>query len=313
VTRGLDEREMESTGSKMPAAHTLRILLLVSIVAALATGCGSAASAPRDAPGPRSFDGQRAYEYALDQCEIGPRPPGTEAGWATGDYIIEQLEELGWAVETEEFEYVGVRLRNVVGKLGQGPVVILGAHYDTRPVADRDAEHADQPIIGGNDGASGVAVLLELAAVLAQHPLENEVWLAFFDGEDSGNLEGWPFCVGSSYMAEHLTVVPDYVIVVDMVGDAQQELPYEGNSDPILRARLWNIAADLGYEQFVPQVGHSILDDHLPFLREGIPAVDIIDFDYPYWHTVEDTCDKVRAESLERVGRVLEEFLVGGK
>lgn len=313
MTRGLDEREMESTGSKMPAAHTLRILLLVSIVAALATGCGSAASAPESAPGPRSFDGQRAYEYALDQCEIGPRPPGTEAGWATGDYIIEQLEELGWAVETEEFEYVGVMLRNVVGKLGQGPVVILGAHYDTRPVADRDAEHADQPIIGGNDGASGVAVLLELAAVLAQHPLENEVWLAFFDGEDSGNLEGWPFCVGSSYMAEHLTVVPDYVIVVDMVGDAQQELPYEGNSDPILRARLWNIAADLGYEQFVPQVGHSILDDHLPFLREGIPAVDIIDFDYPYWHTVEDTCDKVRAESLERVGRVLEEFLVGGK
>ncbi len=260
---------------------------------------------------PRSFDGQRAYEYALEQCEIGPRPSGTEAGWATGDYIIARLKDLGWAVETEEFEYQGVQLRNVVGKLGEGSVVILGAHYDTRPVADRDAQHADQPIIGGNDGASGVAVLLELAAVLTQHPLENEVWLVFFDGEDRGKLEGWPFSVGSTYMAEHLTVEPDYVIVVDMVGDAQQELPYEVNSDPILRARLWNIAAELGYEEFVAELGPPIVDDHLPFLREGIPAVDIIDFDYPYWHTIEDTCDKVSGESLERVGRVLEEFLLG--
>jgi glutaminyl-peptide cyclotransferase len=112
-------------------------------------------------------------------------------------------------------------------------------------------------------------------------------------------------------MAEHLTVQPDYVIVVDMVGDTQQELPYEANSDPVLRARLWDIAAELGYEEFVAEVGHGIVDDHMPFVREGIPAVDIIDIDYPYWHTIEDTCDKVSAESLERVGRVLEEFLVG--
>jgi glutaminyl-peptide cyclotransferase len=305
---------MEGVGSKMSSARPLSVLLLVGLVAALSAGCGSAAPAPeggQSASEPRSFDGQRAYEYALDQCEIGPRPSGTEAGWATGDYIIARLEELGWAVETEEFEYQGVQLRNVVGKLGEGPVVLLGAHYDTRPVADRDAQHADQPIVGGNDGASGVAVLLELAAVLTQHPLQNEVWLVFFDGEDRGKLDGWPFSVGSTYMAEHLTVQPDYVIVVDMVGDTQQELPYEANSDPVLRARLWDIAAELGYEEFVAEVGHGIVDDHMPFVREGIPAVDIIDIDYPYWHTIEDTCDKVSAESLERVGRVLEEFLVG--
>jgi glutaminyl-peptide cyclotransferase len=257
------------------------------------------------------FDGQRAYQYALDQCAIGPRPPGSDAGWATGDYIVTHLEELGWEVETQEFRYQGLALRNIIGKLGEGPMVILGAHYDTRPVADRDPEHLNEPIIGGNDGASGVAVLLELADVLPDYELKNEVWLAFFDAEDMGRLDGWPWCVGSSYMAENLAVEPEYVIVVDMVGDSQQELYYEGNSDAVLRRKVWGIASQLGYEQFIPHRRHTITDDHLPFARRGIPAVDIIDFDYPYWHTIEDTCDKIGPGSLERVGRVLEELLTG--
>jgi len=265
----------------------------------------------RKEAGNGGFDGQRAYQYALDQCAIGPRPPGSEAGLVTGDYIITTLEEWGWEVETQEFEYEGVALRNIIGKLGQGPVVILGAHYDTRPVADQDGDHSMEPIIGGNDGASGVAVLLELAAVLSEDRLTNEVWLAFFDAEDSGRLQGWPWCVGSSYMAGQLTVEPAYVIVVDMVGDREQELYYEGNSDVNLREKLWAIAAELGYEQFIPEVRHTMIDDHLPFARMGIPAVDIIDFDYPCWHTIEDTCDKVSPESLERVGRVVEEYLTG--
>ena len=291
---------------------TMIVVVCPCVVALVGCGGGEATPAPEVVePETRPFDGERAYQYALEQCAIGPRPPGSEAGWATGDYIIGQLEELGWESEAQEFEYQGVRLRNVIGSLGQGPVVVLGAHYDTRPVADRDPEHSSEPIIGGNDGASGVAVLLELADVLAQHELQNEIWLAFFDAEDSGHLGGWPFSVGASYMAQHLTVEPVYVIVVDMVGDAQQELYYEGNSDVRLRKRLWDIAAKLGYEEFVPEVRHSIVDDHLPFLSEGIPAVDIIDFDYPYWHTIEDTCEKVSPESLERVGRVLEELLVG--
>ncbi|TKJ31633.1 MAG: hypothetical protein CEE40_01030 [Chloroflexi bacterium B3_Chlor] len=259
------------------------------------------------------FDGERAYQYALDQCAIGPRPPGSEAGWMTGEYIIDQLQGLGWEVDTQAFRYEGVPLRNIIGKFGQGPVVILGAHYDTRPVADRDPEHSDEPILGGNDGASGVAVLLELAAVLPQHQLSNEVWLAFFDAEDSGRLDGWPWCVGSTYVAEELAVEPAYVIVVDMVGDRDQQLCFEGNSDVALRETLWEIAADRGYDEFIPQVRHTVIDDHLPFARKGIPAVDIIDFDYPYWHTVEDTCERVGPESLERVGRVLEEFLTGGQ
>lgn len=294
------------------------LLLLMLTIVALTAGCAPEATEPGPAPATeapmverRSFDGERAYQYALDQCEIGPRPPGTEAGWATGDYIMGRLEELGWEVVAQEFDYRGVRLRNVIGRRGQGPVVVLGAHYDTRPVADRDPEHPNEPVLGGNDGASGVAVLLELADVVGQHELEHEVWLAFFDGEDSGHLGGWPFCVGSAYMAEHLSVGPEWVIVVDMVGDADQQLYYEGYSDQALREKLWDIAADLGYETFVPEVGHPIVDDHVPFLNAGIPAVDIIDIDYPYWHTIEDTCDKVSPESLESVGRVLEKLLVG--
>ncbi len=260
----------------------------------------------------KQFDGERAYRQVIAQCELGPRPTGSQAGWATGDYIIAELEKQGWAVETQEFTYRDVRARNVIGRRGRGPVVILGAHYDTRPRADRDPVDANQPIAGANDGASGVAVLLELARTLAVDKLGNEVWLAFFDAEDRGRIDGWPFSVGARHMAESLTVTPEYVVVVDMVGDADQQLYVERNSNTELTERIWELAADLGYgEQFIPQPKWALIDDHLPFRDRGVAAVDIIDFDYPYWHTTQDTADKVSAASLERVGRVLEVLLEG--
>ena len=165
---------------------------------------------------------------------------------------------------------------------------------------------------GAVDGASGVAVLLELAASLDLNDIEHEIWLAFFDLEDNGRggLPGFEWIVGSSFMAQNLAVTPRAMVLVDMVGDADQQLYYEGNSDPELRAELWRIAAELGYGgQFIPEERHTVVDDHLPFARAGIPAVDIIDFDYPYWHTVEDTVDKASPESLARVGRVLKFWL----
>jgi len=190
-------------------------------------------------------------------------------------------------------------------------VVILGAHYDTRRSADQ--EDSDAPVLGANDGASGVAVLLELARTLDPRRLRHQVWLAFFDAEDNGGLDGWEWCVGSSYMAARLHVFPVAVIVVDMVGDADQQIHFEGNSDPALQMQLWQIAADLGYaDSFIPTYRWTMLDDHVPFAQRSIPAVDIIDFDYPYWHTTQDTLDKVSGASLERVGRVLEVFLEGG-
>ncbi|HUV91133.1 MAG TPA: SUMF1/EgtB/PvdO family nonheme iron enzyme [Anaerolineae bacterium] len=259
---------------------------------------------------PLVFDGEAAYAHVQAQCDLGFRPTGSEAWRATGDYIISHLEQRGWTVETQEFTYRGTPVRNVIGRVGEGPVVILGAHYDTRRSADQ--EDASVPVMGANDGASGVAVLLELARTLEREALQNQVWLAFFDAEDNGQLDGWEWCVGSSHMAANLEVTPEAVVVVDMIGDADQQLYLERNSDAALQTRLWEIAATLGYTgTFIPEYRWAMLDDHVPFAQRGIPAVDVIDFDYPYWHTTQDTPDKVSAESLERVGRVLEVWLEG--
>jgi glutaminyl-peptide cyclotransferase len=280
----------------------LRWFTLISLI--LFVSC-FASCCPKE---PLDFDGNEAYAHAVAQCDFGFRPTGSDAWQATGDYIITELEKHGWTVETQEFTYHDTPVRNIIGRLGQGPVVIVGAHYDTRRSADM--EDASMPVMGANDGASGVAVLLELARTLDRDKLKNEVWLTFFDAEDNGRLDGWEWCVGSSYMAENLAITPAAVIVVDMVGDIDQGLYYEHSSDPVLMEQLWGIAATLNYtDTFFAEYKYSIYDDHRPFIEQGIPAVDIIDFDYEYWHTTQDTPDKVSAESLERVGRVVEVWL----
>jgi hypothetical protein len=297
-------KERKMIRSRSERRIVVRLVSSLVLLLLLFSACGS------PDPEPLLFDGEAAYEHVIAQCDIGFRPTGSEAGWATGDNIISELEAQGWAVETEEFTYRDTPVRNIVGQAGEGPVLILGAHYDTRRSADE--EDPSVPVMGANDGASGVAVLLELARVLDRDQLQNEVWLTFFDAEDNGGLDGWEWIVGSTYMADHLEVEPAAMILVDMVGDADQQLYYEGNSDPALREALWQIAADLGYgDTFIPEVRWTMIDDHVPFARRGIPAVDIIDFDYPYWHTTQDTCDKVSAQSLERVGRVVERYVEG--
>lgn len=270
---------------------------------------------PTETPVPAGpgFSGAAAYELVLSQMDFGPRPTGSAAGWATGDWIIATLQAAGWQTEGQEFEYLGVTGRNIVGRMPASdgePVIILGAHYDTRRVADSDPANPDQPVLGANDGASGVAVLLELARALEPGKIPYQVWLVFFDAEDNGRLDGWDWIVGSTQFAAGLTVRPQFVVVVDMIGDADQQIYYEANSDPAVMAALWRVAAGLGYQDtIIPEYNHSMLDDHTPFVRLGIPAVDMIDFDYPYYHTVEDTADKVSAESLERVGRTIEVYL----
>nr|MBC7243721.1 M28 family peptidase [Chloroflexota bacterium] len=256
------------------------------------------------------FDGQKAYLHVLKQCDFGPRPTGSEENQQTAEYIISELHKSGWVTDVQGFTYRGINARNIIGAQGSGPLIILGVHYDTRPIADRDPIDRNRPVPGANDGASGVAVLLELARVLDLSKAGIQVWLVFFDAEDRGNINGWPFSVGASYMAQRLSVRPEAVVVVDMVGDSEQQLFWEQNSDEQLLRTLWAIAADLGYEKyFIPQYRYAIIDDHLPFRQLGLAAVDIIDFDYPYWHTTEDTLDKVSPESLQRVGRVLETWL----
>jgi len=259
---------------------------------------------------PIEFSGKIAFEHVEAQMKFGPRPTGSTAWQATGNYIIAQLKKFGWAVEEQHFDYRGTGIRNIIGRKGKGPVMILGAHYDTRRRADQDKVNPTAPVPGADDGASGVAVLLELARSLDVSKLHNQVWLAFFDAEDDGDLDGWEWMVGSSYMAQHLAVKPEVVIVVDMVGDADQQIYYDRNSNTLWNRRIWTIAAQLGYDKYlIPQIKWSMYDDHTPFTQQGIPAVDIIDFDYPYWHTTADTSDKLSPDSLEHVGRTLQVLL----
>jgi glutaminyl-peptide cyclotransferase len=244
---------------------------------------------------------------------FGPRWPGSEAHRLVGDFIVEQLIQLGWAAEEQTFEVNGVPGRNIIGRRNEdaGPVLILGAHYDTRLIADR-SPGASQPVPGAVDGASGVAALLELARCLDLHRIDNELWLVFFDLEDQGGgaMPGFDYAAGARHMAENLDVDVEAVVILDMIGSADQRLFFEGNSDPELSAEIWAVAAALGYgDTFIPEIGYTVIDDHLPFVERGITAIDIIDFRYAYWHTVDDTVDKTSAESLEKVGRTVETWL----
>lgn len=213
---------------------------------------------------------------------------------------------------------MGQPVRNVISKLGQGhPWIILGAHYDSRILADHDPNIQNQklPVPGANDGASGVSVLLELGRILPGYFLEehkisnyraNQIWLVFFDAEDNGNIPGWDWILGSRAFVNKLEEQPDAVVIVDMIGDENLNIYIEKNSDQNLSEEIWSLASDLGYSTyFIPIQKYSILDDHIPFIEAGITAIDIIDFDYEYWHTIEDTIDKTSAQSLQIVGDTL--------
>jgi Zn-dependent M28 family amino/carboxypeptidase len=246
------------------------------------------------------------------QESLGPRLPGSDAHAVAVDWISAQAREAGWEVDIQETERMGHPVRNIIAKRGSGaPWIILGAHYDSRMAADQDDDPAkhDQPVPGANDGASGVAVLLELARTLPQNHT-GQTWLVFFDTEDQGSLPGWDWILGSRAFAESLTSAPDAVVIVDMIGDANLNIYKERNSDPALTDLIWQHAAEAGYAaQFIPQYKFSMLDDHTPFLERGYRAIDIIDFDYPHWHTTADTADKVSPESLKAIGDTLLRWL----
>ncbi len=268
------------------------------------------------------FSGTMAYEHVLSQMRFGPRVPGSESITRAADYISDRLKASGMLVTVQDFQYQNLLLgkelpgRNIVGTFGKGEkAVVIGAHYDSRPLADGpNSSNKTKPVPGANDGASGVAIQLELARILASLSPNRRIVLVFFDAEDSGSstsLNGW--IIGSTQFVESLSTqerrMIDFAVVVDMVGDADLNIYREGNSEKSVVDRIWREAARLGYRQFINASRYTILDDHLPFLSAGIPAADIIDFDYPYWHTPNDTEDKVSPQSLEAVGRTLESML----
>ena len=262
------------------------------------------------------FRGESAYAFVEEQMSFGPRTPGSSGHEKERVWIEQSLEGFGWDVEAQSLYYQdqGHKIYNIIGTrpsdLG-GDMIIIGAHYDTRIMADRSEDLDDQshPVPGANDGASGVAVVMELARILPN--LENlDIHLVFFDAEDNGYLDGWEWILGSSMYARRAPNLPDVVVIVDMVGDIDQQIYFERSSDPELREEIWAIAKEHEITSFIPEEKYHILDDHTPFLHRGIPSVLLIDFDYPYWHTTKDTLDKVSAESLENVGIVLKNWLV---
>ena len=267
---------------------------------------------------PQLFSGDRAHKDLQYQTELGPRTPGSEAHNQVVNYIVEEMEEAKWEVEIQQTEMGDQPVRNVITKIGQGrPWIILGAHYDSRLFADMDPNIQNQnlPVPGANDGASGVSVLLELGRILPGYfedapEISNyrakQIWLVFFDAEDNGNIPGWDGILGSRAFVNELEGQPDAVVIVDMIGDKNLNIYMEKSSDQNLSEEIWSVASDLGYSTyFIPLQKYGILDDHIPFIEAGITAIDIIDFDYEYWHTIEDTLDKTSAQSLQVVGDTL--------
>jgi len=259
------------------------------------------------------FDGQRAYTDVETQVAFGPRIPGSDGHTKAQEWMRDELVKAGWQVEIQESVAMGHPIQNIVAKRGdESPQILLGAHYDTRMFADNDPDPANHslPVPGANDGASGVAVLLELARVLPKDSVP--VWLVFFDAEDNGNIDGWDWILGSTEFVKNNPIQPRAVVIVDMIGDADLNIYKERNSNSDLTNEIWGIAQNLENDTvFIPDYKFSMMDDHTPFLRAGIPAIDIIDFDYPYWHTMQDTPDKVSAGSLQAVGETLQVWIMG--
>jgi hypothetical protein len=308
----------------IPDIKTAQTTLEPAPVSNSPTPPSTASSTPTQTPPPTAtppptvasivapFDGWRAYADVETQVAFGPRIPGTEGHAKVQEWMRAELEATGWQVKIQKSEALGHPIENVVAKRGEAPPqIIIGAHYDSRMFADHDPDPANHklPVPAANDGASGVAVLLELARSLPDETIP--VWLVFFDAEDNGRIEGWDWILGSREFVKNNILQPRAVVIVDMIGDADLNIYKERNSNPELTDEIWEVARRLGYDNiFIPDYKYSMLDDHTPFLEAGIPAVDIIDFDYPYWHTTQDTPDKVSAESLRVVGETLLTWII---
>lgn len=266
------------------------------------------------------FDGVTALGYVEHQLAFGPRIPNTDGHRLTADWLVEHLTARADTVIVQSWTHRTRRgdtlaLRNIFARFRPeaSERVLFVAHWDTRPLADKSANLAAQrqPVPGANDGASGVAVLLGVADVLHGRPPAVGVDLLLVDGEDWGDFsDSTEALLGSRYFATRLPAgyQPLFGVVFDMVGDRDLQLHWEGYSQsfaPEVVQRVWATAERMGYGRyFIPGVRHTVVDDHVPLQNVGLRVIDVIDFDYPYWHTTEDTLDKVSAASLKIVGDV---------
>ena len=286
------------------------------------------------------FDGRNANASVTMQVEFGNRVPGSNASMELRNWFMETRPNFQWTLDPHSRE--GYNLTNLEGRLipddvqENGSVIVLAAHYDSRDRAERDPDPnmTDVPIPGANDGGSGVAVLWELARILPSMGLEHEVWILLTDAEDQGPI---PSMLGAKAWAENRSEEDisriDAFLLVDMIGDADLKIyrTHPPNLNNAEGNRLWgaveNLSGPLGLLDNITDCNGNpgldivnfsrtdgVIDDHVPMLNVGIPAIDFIDIRYGenatewqgYWHTHEDTPDKVSAESLAYIGRLIE-------
>jgi Zn-dependent M28 family amino/carboxypeptidase len=259
---------------------------------------------------PAGFDGARAWGHLKDQVAIGPRVAGTLANAETRQYIIKSLAASGITAVEQPFETdtpIGrVKMANVVATLpGERPDrIIIASHFDTKLFKD-------VRFVGASDGASSTAALIELGRVLKDKPRPFTIELLFLDGEEAFVAwEGTDHTYGSRYYVQNAQKSGTLagikaLILLDMIGDRNLNLKREENSTRWLTDIIWSTAHRLGHQQhFLPEIT-PIEDDHIEFLKAGVPSVDIIDLDYPAWHTPDDTLENVSQRSLQIVGDVV--------
>ncbi|HEY7634144.1 MAG TPA: M28 family peptidase [Gemmatimonadales bacterium] len=274
----------------------------------------------REAPRAREFNGTGAFHYIETQVGFGPRIPETEAHRKEAQWLDSMLHRRADTVVVQAFDHATasgdtLHLTNYIARFKPAAEqrILFLAHWDSRPRADGPTStDSTKPVLGANDGGSGVALLLGVADVLKAHPPTIGVDLLFVDGEDYGDFNKAPndVLIGSRYYAAHQPSGPKplYAVLFDLIADKDLQIWQEGNSltgAPEVVQLVWETAKDLGYQKyFVDSPRHTLIDDHLELQKVGIRAIDVVDFDYPSWHTPQDTIDKVSAASLQIVGDV---------
>ena len=290
---------------------------LLAVLSLVAFSCGG------DAPPVKEFDGQAALKYIEQQLAFGPRVPGSEGHERMADWLDSTLRARADSVIVQEWNHVSLkgdtlRMRNFIARFNPAarPRALYLAHWDTRPASGPDsALDFSRPVPGANDGGSGVAILLGVADRLKAQPPGIGVDLLFVDGEDYGIFgDSVDVLIGSTYFSKNLPAGPrpEFAVLFDMVADKDLKIFMESNSSigaPQVVDRVWTTAEELGYTAYFDRrARHTLMDDHIPLQRAGISAIDVVDFDYgpgnAYWHTPNDTIDKVSAESLKIVGDV---------
>jgi glutaminyl-peptide cyclotransferase len=304
------------------------IILTRSVFWAIAGLCILSCSSKQKIITAPDFSGDRAFEYIQKQVSFGPRVPGSANSTACRAYLIDFFRALGAEVDTMPFihndKITGkpIRMVNIIAHFpGAGKAsesYLLAAHYDSRPRADHDPDSTKRSnaIDGANDGASGVAVLMELGNLLAERKPRVNVDMALLDGEDwglSGDLD--EYFLGAKELIMHsIKGKYKFALIIDMIGDKDLNIYREEFSSkyfPEISNLIWKTASQLGEKAFIDTVGYAVYDDHLSFMTIDLPSAVIIDFHYPYWHTIADTPDKCSPQSLRAVGRVVSTIIYG--